>query len=375
MGPIDLPKPSVDGVRVAFALAGLHRVARGAETAFEAVGRELALRPGFSVTLFGSGRARPGTPYRFVHSPCVPRERFERWPRIPPFRSEYTWEEATFAAQLRSRYDPREVDVSITCGYPFLNWMFRARQRRDGRPRHLFVTQNGDWPAQARNSEYRWFGCDGLICTNPVYFERHRQRYRSWLIPNAVVPERFRDAEPCRAQLDLPSDAKVVAIVSALIPSKRVLEGIRAMAGADGIHLLVVGDGPLRRQVDDEGRALLGLRFRRTVVPFDRMPSVYRSVDALLHMSKDEPFGNVYIEALAAGLPVVAHDWASTRWMFEDAAVLVDTDDAGAVRAGVRHALDLAEPAAVARRLALVQRRFTWAAVAVEYDRCIKAVL
>ena len=46
------------------------------------------------------------------------------------------------------------------------------------------------------------------------------------------------------------------------------------------------------------------------------MPMVYASSDLLLHMAVDESFGNIYIEALAAGLPVVAHDTELTRWIF-----------------------------------------------------------
>ena len=68
---------------------------------------------------------------------------------------------------------PADFDLTVTCSYPFVNWLLRAR-RRGGRPAHVFVTQNGDWPAQRVNAEYRWFDCDGLVCTNPEYFERHR---------------------------------------------------------------------------------------------------------------------------------------------------------------------------------------------------------
>jgi glycosyltransferase involved in cell wall biosynthesis len=105
------------------------------------------------------------------------------------------------------------------------------------------------------------------------------------------------------------------------------------------------------------------------------MPSLYRSADVLIHMSKDEPFGNIYVEALAAGLPVVTHDWTSTRWLFAREAVLVDTDNSEAVRAGVRQALGLKSAAAVAARLDLVQRRFTWRAVADGYAQCLRTLM
>jgi glycosyltransferase involved in cell wall biosynthesis len=370
------PPESIEGIiRVAFILPGLHRVVRGAEVAFESIAQELSAISGFKVTLIGSGAERPGSRYHFIHSPCVPRERFEHWPRFPPFRSEYAWEEATFVARIGHRYDPEAYEATITCSYPFLNWLVRLRRDRGRRPRSVFVTQNGDWPVQARNSEYRWFGCDALVCTNPVYFHHHSDSYLTWLIPNAVDPQRFQQASPNRMAWGLPPSDTVILMVSALVPNKRVLEGIRAVASMDAVHLVVAGDGPLREQVDSEGEVLLGKRFHRISVPFEQMPSLYRSADVLLHMSQDEPFGNVYVEALAAGLPVVAHDWSSTRWLFEDQAVLVDTGDAAKVRAALTTAFQRGSPDAMAHRIGLVTRRFTWKAVAQEYAKCLRSVV
>lgn len=361
-------------IRVAFVLPGLHRVQRGAEIAFESVAQELGRMSDFAVTLIGSGQERADANYRFVHCPCVPRERFEGWFRFPPFRDECVWEEATFVARLLSRYDPRDFDVNVTCSYPFVNWLLRLRRHHKS-PQHVFVTQNGDWPVQARNSEFRAFGCDGLVCINPVYFERHKSRTKIWLIPNGVHPERFHQAAPDRTSLGLREDARVVLIVSALIPSKRVLEGIRAISEMPDVHLVVAGNGPLRDEVDAQGRRLMGPRFQRVEVPFDRIPVLYASADALLHMSLNEPFGNVYVEALASGLPVVTHDWESTRWLFEGHGFLVDTTDPAAVRQGVEQALAHRSPEDAAGRRALADRRFTWRAVAEEYAKCFRTLV
>ena len=81
-------------LRILFALAGLHRVHRGAEVAFLAVASELT-KAGHDVTLIGSGEAREGDPYRFLHAGCTPRERFERFPKVPFLRGETSWEDAT----------------------------------------------------------------------------------------------------------------------------------------------------------------------------------------------------------------------------------------------------------------------------------------
>src|SRR5690606_25588022 len=184
--------------------------------------------------------------------------------------------DATFASQLWHVYRPGEYDATVTCNYPFSNWALRVRGGRR-RPAHIFVPQNGDRPARAGNREYRFFGCDGLVCTNPEFFEANRARWRCALIPNGVDTARFTPGPSDRARFGLSNGAPVVLIASALIPSKRVLEGIRAVSGLPDVQLLVLGDGELRDAVDREGRERLGARFRRATVSFGEMPAAYRS--------------------------------------------------------------------------------------------------
>ncbi len=358
--------------RVLFALAGFHCVNRGAEVALESVAGEMALQGLADVTLIGAGQPRPGDAYRFVHAGRVPRERFERWPRIPVLRSEYAWEEATFAPRLWAAYDPHGYDATITCGYPFTNWVLRARGGRR-RPAHIYVTQNGDWPCRRRGSEYRWFSCDGLVCTNPDYFDANRATWPSVLIPNGVDPLRFHPGEADPSALGIRVRGPRVVMVSALIDSKRVEDGVRAVALTSDLSLVVAGDGPLRDRVESLGRELLGERFQRVTLPRERMPELYRSAHAFLHMSKDEPSANSYIEALATGLPIVTHDRAVTRWTFDSLASLVDSDDLRAVADALRGAVADGARGRDAR-LGLVARRYAWSSIAREYARFVSSV-
>jgi hypothetical protein len=172
-------------LRVLFALSGLNRVVRGAEVAFESIAGALSRSGDYDVTVMGSGQARTGDPYRFRHVACKPRERFENWPKVPVLRSDGHYEELTFLAGFAREYRPTDFDVSITCTYPFLNWFVRGRRQRGRRPLNLFVTQNGDWPLYRKNSEFRVFHGDGLVCTNPDYFDAHRAAWPSVLIPTA----------------------------------------------------------------------------------------------------------------------------------------------------------------------------------------------
>lgn len=364
-------------LRVLMALPGLHRVVRGAEVAFEEVARALAKAEGgrkFEVTLIGSGPERAGEPYDYRRARCVRREFFERWPSLPYLRGYYVYEELTFTPGMMASFAARDFDATVTCSYPYVSWAMRMRRRAGRLPRHVFVTQNGDWMARGGNWEYKHFDCDGLACTNPEYYERHKARFSCALIPNGVDPETFQPGERDRASFGLPASKPVILIVAALIDSKRVLEGIRAAARVPDAQLVVAGDGELRDAVQSLGRELMGERFQRVTLPRERMPDLYRAADVLLHMSQDEPFGNIYLEATASGIPVVTHDWATPRWILEDVGVLVDTSDETAVVSGVERALGMKGDADVVKRRELIERRFSWESVGRQYGDFLEKV-
>lgn len=351
----------------------MHRVHRGAEVAFESIATEIAKLGLDDVTVVGSGRPRADRPYRFVRSSLIPREWFERFPKFPPFRSEYVYEEATWAIKYMCRYRPSAADVTVTCSYPFVNWMLTRWPPLRRRPAHVFVTQNGDWPAYSEHLEYRAFRCDGLVCTNPQYYERNKTRWPSMLVPNGIDPERFFPGPVARERFGLPKRAVVVLMVSALVKTKRVLEGMRAVARIPDAILVVAGDGPLREQFDALGQEVMPGRFRRLTLPVDQMPDLYRSADVLLHPTLYESFGNVYVEAMAVGLPVVAHDYEVTRWIFGDHPNLIDASDGAAVVAALNRAIREGRADAAARSV-IAGERFAWSNIARQYREFFVAV-
>ena len=359
-------------MRILFALPGLHRFGRGAEVVFESVAQQIAERGEHRITLVGSGRARADRAYDFIHVPAASREHFERWPRVPFFRHEFMYEELTFAIGLAALPAVGKADITMTCSYPYTNWALR-RPRLGKRPAHVFVTQNGDWPALGHGSEPQFFGCDGLICTNPLYFDRNRDRWNATLIPNGVDPKRFYAGPPRKAELGLPTDGPLILMVSALEPGKRVIEAMRAVAGVPGAQLVVAGDGPLRDEVDRLAAEILPGRFKRALFEHEQMPDLYRSADVFLHTKIRESFGNVYVEALSSGAPIVAHDDEVTRWILGDHAILVDTEDQAATTAAITQALKAPRQRDDGAEWA--HERYSWDVVAGKYVDFFQDVL
>jgi glycosyltransferase involved in cell wall biosynthesis len=364
-------------MRVLFALSGLHRVNRGAENAFISLAKELSKQEE-SVTLIGSGIPQESAQYRFIHAASVSRERFEGLPSLPVLRDECCYEEMTFIPALLRQYRPSDYDITVTCSYPFTNWLLRRPVLRGRRPRHIFVTQNGDWPAVAKQSghrkwEYRFFGCDGLVCINPDFFDRNKHAWNCRLIPNGVDCDQFRPGLPRRRELGIPEDRFVVLMVSAFIPSKRIEIGIEAVSRISDAHLVVVGDGPLRNTIETAAAKSLPGRFTRLSIAMEKMPIVYQSSDVFLHCSKDESFGIVFVEAMACGLPIIAHEMPRVRWIVGNDEFLVDTNDCSAIAKGIEYA----RRSGLDRRQNRTEKakKFSWVTIAQMYKEFFGNVL
>lgn len=316
------------------ALPGLHRVRRGAETAMEIFAREVARLPGWEVTVFGGGPPIEGRAYAYEQVESPPVEHYSRRRSLPLFRNSFQWEEFSFANGLRKALKGRRFDVSLGCSWPWVHFVLR---RCSGK--HVFWTQNGDYMIDHRKQEYRLFNADGLICTNPAYYERAKDRYAAVMLPNGVDPARFYPGEAHRESLGLLDGVKIALTVSALTPHKRVDASIRAVAQVPGVHLVVCGEGSEGEKLDELGARLMPGRYWRMAVARERMPEVYRAADVLVHPCEIEPSANVWSEALSSGLPVVAHDMPVTRWVLGEYGVLADATKDEALTAAIVWAL------------------------------------
>ncbi len=139
------------------------------------------------------------------------------------------------------------------------------------------------------------------------------------VIPNAVVPADTHRTSPTntRESLGLPPDARVILAVNRLWPQKRIKDLIWAAdllkVLRDDTHLLIAGDGPQRWRLE---------RFREQVEITDRVhflgerddvPHLLAASDCLWLASEYEGQSNAILEAMAAGVPVVATDIPGNR--------------------------------------------------------------
>ena len=143
-------------------------------------------------------------------------------------------------------------------------------------------------------------------------WDAHPERYR--LIPNGIaLPAKKWRREEARTMLGLPDSAKVLLHVGNFTPSKNhsgLLKIASAVAGYfNHTILLLVGGGPRAPKINPLAP---GLRVELAGNQCDVWP-YYAAADVLVFPSTSEGFGNVLLEAQAAGLPVVASDIPAHR--------------------------------------------------------------
>jgi glycosyltransferase involved in cell wall biosynthesis len=147
----------------------------------------------------------------------------------------------------------------------------------------------------------------------------------------------------------------MVGALGRLTPQKGFDVLLRALVALPDVDALIVGEGPerpnLERLIDELG---LGGRVRLPGSTEDPA-SLLRSIDALVLPSRFEALPLAVLEAMHAGLPVVASDVGSVAEAVVDGetGLLVPAGDEAALAVAVRRVLD----PAVGRRMGAEGRR------------------
>jgi len=120
-----------------------------------------------------------------------------------------------------------------------------------------------------------------------------------------------RRSEALRRQWGAGPDSLVMLVVGRLAAEKNLDVALQAHAAMQAHHpdvkLVFVGDGPLRESLQHRCPQAVFAGMRR----HEELAGYYASADLFVFPSLTETFGNVTIEALASGLPVLAFDTAA----------------------------------------------------------------
>ncbi len=200
----------------------------------------------------------------------------------------------------------------------------------------------------------QWFHRAGVrtYCpTRAIVREVETQGFANCAVwSRGVDGERFSPSQrdpALREAMGFSDDTLVVAYVGRLAAEKGLGTALAAMqiasrARPGRVAFMVVGDGPFEAQMrahTPEPRWLPGALHGAS------LSAAYASADVFLFPSATDTFGNVLLEAMASGLPVIGADVGPTRELVgESRGWLVPRDDPQALAAAIIGCVD--DPAA-----------------------------
>ena len=232
------------------------------------------------------------------------------------------------------------------------------------------------------NPKWHWWlqrlihvAADAFVVTSPSVGRIAREwsdipAERVIVIPNAVDVGSFDFIAAARRA---PREPFQIGFIGRLDPVKRVEDLVASMEGVDPAkaHLHIFGQGPDRPRIEDQIRRF-GLNHQVTLhgaVP--RPHEALALMDVLVLPSEAEGFGLVLIEAMAAGVPVVATRVAGICDVIEDGktGVLVPVRSPQAIRNAVTLLCTVSDlrTSLIATARADVKRRFGWETVLRQY--------
>ena len=186
------------------------------------------------------------------------------------------------------------------------------------------------------------------------------------VIPNGVDTCRF--TEPISKEV---RPVKVILCSAALTKGKGHEFLFDAVWKLDSnTRLLCAGRGPLKDELTSHPLSRSGRVDFLELTP-EQMPDLYQTADAFSLASPMETFGLVFLEALACGLPVVAHDGPRQRFVVGETGFYCNVHDCCSYADALRHALQSA-PDIRRRKHA---EAFQWDRVLMQYQKVFASLV
>jgi glycosyltransferase involved in cell wall biosynthesis len=235
---------------------------------------------------------------------------------------------------------------------------------------------------RAQAAAFRW--CDAVLCNSRAAADRLAEEGISpdklFVIGNALPAEAF---APAPAALPSGPGSLRVGMVARMNARYKNHSGFLRIARRihqrmPDVEFLLAGDGPLRGEFESEAQTL-GIADRMVFLGDRRdIPAVMAALDVAVLTSDSESLSNVILEAMAAGLPVVAYRvGGNTELVNEERGKLVSGGDEEGFAAAVEGLLSAPSMRAQlghnARKFA--EDNFGLASVCARYEDCYRTLL
>lgn len=333
-------------------------VSRGVEVFVEELARRMD-KNRFDLCILSARHEQVSVGVEMAQYPLLPRERFKPWLAkllgLLPARIHLgAVELESLSLMFTSRRFLRDghFDVVLPFGgtwsYRFAKWLCNGASV-------LSVGHGGPVRADLMLSDF----FVALTPTDQYCAQELLPGIPSQVIPNGVDSTKF-----CSGAQKNYSQKKTILCVAALTADKCHELLFNAVLKLDpNVKLVCAGNGPLLQKLQQHPLYQMN-RVSFISESHDRMPDLYRSADVFTLASPQEAFGLVFLEALACGLPVVAHDAPRQKYVIGDTGIFCNTLDSSAYADGLARALNLPFD----QRRIEHAKQFDWRLVVDEYQ-------
>jgi glycosyltransferase involved in cell wall biosynthesis len=228
--------------------------------------------------------------------------------------------------------------------------------------------------------------CDRVVCNSRAGADYLRRRAGVPQRKLAVIPNGLPDAVFAASKPALPRRPGVmrvgmIARMNDRAKNHAAFLGIAAKVAAKhrDVEFVLVGDGPLRPELEQQARAL-GLGGRAVFLGERRdIPAVLASLDVSVLTSVSESLSNVIMESMAAGVPVVAGCVGGNPELVRDGETgfLAPPEDEGGFAAAIGRLLEQTElrVAIGAKAKSEARARFSLKTVCRQYEELYRSTL
>lgn len=237
----------------------------------------------------------------------------------------------------------------------------RVFQKIENKKYDLIFPNNGIWGAKYA-SKYReknetpfvYTGHGGIglgekyiIETKPDAYICLTQKHLLWadkikkdnevktlVIPNGVCVDDF--------ERNKKENLKTTIIsVAALTEFKRHELTIEAVSKIPDVMLIILGKGEEEKKLKDLANKLLPDRCIITSTSYENIKKYYADSNLFVLPSREEPFGIVYLEAMASNLPIVAPDDSQRREIIANAGLYCNVENTNEYAETIKKALHI----------------------------------
>ena len=204
------------------------------------------------------------------------------------------------------------------------------------------------------------------------------------VVPNGVDTRHFSREYPARA-IDEVKDTlgkrmgDVFLITTSRLVRKNALDNVIAALPLlpENVRFIILGTGPLEAKLKEQARSskLEARTLFLGQIGHDELPKYLKACDIFIRPSRSEGMGNSFVEAMAAGLPVIAtQEGGIADFLFDEKRNLdkpitgwaVDKDSPEQIAAQVKHVMEHPEKvrAVIATACAMVMEKYDWDIIA-----------